>query len=321
MSRAALLPSRGDPITLRLVWHYFETVWQDEVDKLYLNVNTPCEKSVVDFIQKFTKHPKVVFSYDDHSLDHGGSLTKMFKQGTEEFIVFIEDDSLIYKKGVLDAHFKYIEAGGFDGVGALRWSCSGPLVDRGREIFGLRDAKYDPGGWFWPCFFFAKRSDLNKTDLNFCGKHWKRGEFIEPMGWYSPEDMDSDTFVWMSIQLRALGLRFMEIPTPCDLGTGWVHLTTLSSPMEYLLTDDNDCPIALRHGKSAYKASPVLAETGEFNKKVAWMKICLEKFDYSEIKEFRDVYEKAIERAIDRFSANRNNIENFRKEYKNALGF
>jgi len=77
--RAALLPSRGDPITLRLVFHYFETVWQDEVDKLYINVNSTCEPEVIEYIKKFTTHPKVVFSYDDHNLDHGGSLTKMFK--------------------------------------------------------------------------------------------------------------------------------------------------------------------------------------------------------------------------------------------------
>jgi hypothetical protein len=317
--RAALLPSRGDPITLRLVFHYFETVWQDEVDKLYINVNSNCEPAVIDYIKKFTTHPKVVFSYTDHQTDHGLSLTEMFKQGTEDHIMFVEDDSFIYRKGEVNFHFDLIEKGGYDAGGCMRWSCSGELIDRARTIFNLQDFKYGPGGFFWPCFFFAKRKDLDKTNLNFCGHHWDAGENIEALSWITPVPIDSDTFVWMSMQMRALGLRFFELPTPNDVTNpafSWVHTTSLSSPMEYL-----DCPVSLRKGKSAYKVIPTYgADTGELEKKMAWMRICLDKFDYSDIKEFRDVYEKAINKAISRFGAKEENINGFRDAYKNALG-
>jgi hypothetical protein len=321
--RSALIPSRGDPITLRLVFHYFETVWQDEVDKLYINVNSPCEKPVIDFIEKFTKHPKVVFSYDDHSLDHGGSLTKMFHQGEEEYIAFMEDDSLVYKKGEVDKHFKFLENNQYDAIGVLRWSCTGEMIDRGRTMFNLWDPKYQAGGWFWPCFYFGKRSDIAKSDLNFCGKKWKAGEIIDGLGWQLPVDIDSDTFVNFSIQMRALGLCFLEIPTPCDVtdpGFGWVHTTSLSSPMDYILTDEEDVPLSLRHGKSAHKFLPQISDTYELEKKFAWMKTCLEKFDYSEIKDFSDAYAGAIEKAISRFNMNRTNITNYVNSYKNALG-
>ncbi len=323
MSRCVLIPSRGDPITLRLVFHYFETIWQDEVDKLYLNVNSTCEPEVIKFIEKFTKHPKVVFSYDDHSLDHGGSLTKMFKQGSEDHIAFFEDDSLVYRKNEVNRHFEFIEKSGYDAGGALRWSCSGELIDRAREWFHLEAFQYGPGGWFWPCFFFAKRSDVTKTDLNFCGHNWKIGDKIPPMQWVAPSPLDADTFVWFSMQMRALGLRFFEIPTPDDVtnqGFGWVHTTSLSSPMESLLTDDDGCPIALRKHPSYHIVKPTCAAGGELEKKMGWMRLCLEKFDYSEIQSFKDVYERAITRAISAFALSESNINNFKSLYKNALG-
>jgi len=248
----------------------------------------------------------------------------MFNQGTEEYIVFIEDDSFIYKKGVLDEHFKILEGGAYGVIGAPRWSCTGELIDRAKDYFNLHDFKYEVGGWFWPCFCFAKRSDLDKTDLNFCGKHWEAGEYLAPLQWTTPTPLDSDTFVWMSMQLRGLGLMCLEIDTPNDVTNpafGWVHTTSLSSPMEYLFTDDDDCPVSLRKHKSYHKVEPTYAaDTVELEKKMAWMKICLEKFDYSEIKEFRDIYEKAINKAITKFNCNETQINNFINAYKGALG-
>ncbi len=324
--RSVFIPSRGDPITFRLVMYFFQTVWKDEVDKLYVNVNSSCEKEVIDYIESFCKDPKVVFSYDDHFLDHGNSLTKMFKQGNEEFIGFMEDDSLVYKKGAVDKHFKYIESGGYDAVGVLRWSCSGELIDRGREIFKLYEYKYGPGGWFWPCFFFAKRSDIAKTELNFCGKNFKKGENIEPLSWTPEMNLASDTFVYFSMQMRALNLRFLDIPTPCDVtdpSFSWVHTTSLSSPMEYILLDKDGYAVARRKSETKFKAPEfVPSDLGEITKKFAWMTLCLEKFwdEFDKIRDFRDVYKDSMERYIDKFSFDKGQIRRYVDSYKISLG-
>jgi len=340
MSRIALLPSRGDPFTLMLTWYFFENVWQDEVDKLLINVNSPEEIEVVNFIKKYTAHPKVVFSYTDHPTDHGPALTKMFKESTGEIVVFVEDDSIIFKKGLVDQYCKSIEEKTTDCVGSLRWCCTGELIDRERVMFGLLDDKYLPGGNFWPCFFFARRSDLAKTNLHFAGKNWKAGEHIEAVHWITPVDIASDTFVWMSMQLRDLGLKFTEVEqyhgNSGDIGCyenktflfdgncGWLHNGTLSSAIEDILTDDNDIPLARRKDSSAakYQALTMPAEKEELERRLSWGLLAYRQFKdkFDDIAEFRDLYGKAIEKYINRFNLDRNRIDRSIKIYKELIG-
>lgn len=324
MTRCALLPSRSDPITLYLVVHFFKTVWADEVDRLYVNINSLIEPEVVKFIEKFCDHPKIVFSYTDHSLDHGNSVTKMVNDSSEELVILIEDDSIIYGKGMVDKYAKMVESGGVDACGSLRWSCSGGLIDRARQYFNLWDEKYLAGGWYWPCFFFVKRSDLLKTDLDFRGKGWEPGEHIAPLQWDAREPERSDTMVWMSMQLRALGLRFHDFPNPNDVGNSdyqWTHIGSLSSFIESELTDNDNVPLAIRKQAAKYPVDTTLkGEKSEVEKKFAWMKLCLRKFDYSEIAEFRDLYNKAIDKFVTKHGLDMARIEGLASAFQGILG-
>ena len=329
MSRCALLPSRGDPITFRLVLYFFEKIWNDEVDKLYVNVNSQIDPTIVDFIRKYaTKNPKVVFTHSSHSLDHGGSITKMFHESTEDNIVLVEDDSFVYGHGMFDKYFRMIEANAIDVAGSLRGCCSGGIIDRGTQYFELWDPKYAGGNiWFWPCFFFVKRSDLLKTDLNFCGRGWKPGEYIKPLQWTPLSEECGDTMVYMSMQLRALKLRFYDFPNPGDVGNPeyqWTHTCSLSSFIESMLTDDNDYPLAFRKIARPYPVieTQLIGDVSEYERKFAWMTICLRKFwdEFEEIKEFRDLYKKGMEKYAARFNFNQGRIESLAATFSGAIG-
>ncbi len=328
-SRCALIPSRGDPITFRLVMYFYEKIWHDEVDKLYINVNSQIDPVVVDFMRKYcTKFPNVVFTHSTNALDHGGSITKMFHESTEDNIVLMEDDSFVYGHGMVDKYFQMIEANAVDACGSLRGCCSGEITDRGKLYFELWDEKFAGGElWFWPCFFFCKRSDLLKTDLNFCGKGWKPGEYIAPLQWTTPMEVCGDTMVYMSMQLRALKLRFHDFPNPYLVGSPdyqWTHTNSLSSFIESMLTDDNDYPLAFR--KTArppvVKETVLIGDPGEYERKFAWMTMALEKFwdEFEEIKEFRDLYKKGIYKYAERFGFNWGRIEEMKGRYHDAIG-
>ena len=338
--RVALLPTRGDPFGMRLVFHFFENIWADEVDKLFILVNSTIETEVVDYIKKFTTHPKVTFRCINHPMDHGPALTEMFKHSGEETVVFYEDDAIIFKKGLVDQYCKYIEAGAFDCVGSLRWSCSGNVIDRVRQYFNLWDDKYLVGGHYWPCFFFARRSDIAKTELNFKGNNFKAGEYIKPLQWTTGEDVSTDTFCYFSWEMRALGLKFLDVEqyhgNSGDLqayetksflfdGTcGWLHNGTLSSAIEDILTNEKNIPLAYRkrEGMPETKYERMPAEKEEMERRLSWHKLAFDGFKdkCDEIAEFRDLYGKAIEKYINIFNLDRNRIEKSIRVYKELIG-
>ncbi|TAL40042.1 MAG: hypothetical protein EPN89_20175 [Methylovulum sp.] len=336
-SRIALLPIRGDPFPFKLTFHFFEKIWQDEVDKLFVLLDGPIEIEVVEFIRKFvTKNPKVVFKYIGHPIDHGPALTEMFNASNEDIVIFIESDSVIFKKGIVDKYCKLIEDGSIDCVGSPRGSCDKQIYDREVAHFHL-PADIQPN--YWPCFFFARRKDLQKTDLHFAGRNFKAGEYIPQLDWTVPSHQGTDTFVWMSIQLRALGLRFLNVEqyhgnlhdfhyrqTKTFLFDGicpWLHNGTLDSAIEDVLTDDNDIPLARRKEPGAIKRIPTLnCEKGEIERRVSWLLLPLDYFwnECDEISEFRHLYKKAIDKYIDRLGLDRDRIANSIIMYRGLIG-
>lgn len=341
VSRVALLPTRGDPFTLMLCFHFFEKVWQDEVNRLFILLNSPEEKEVIEFIRKtVTRNPKVVFRYVDHPIDHGPALTEIFKVSNEDIVVFIEADSIIFKKGIVDKYCRLVEAGTYDCVGSPRWCCSNEIVDRMKNLFHLTDIEYPIGANYWPCFFFARRKDLEKTDLNFAGKNFPAGEYIPQLQWTPQVPVCGDTFVWMSIQLRALGLKFLGVEqyhgnawdfnayamkqALFDGTCPWLHNGTLDSAIEDIFTDDKDIPLARRFEDGALPCIPtkmsVIKE--EMERRLSWCLLSVNYFwnDCHEIAEFRDLYKKAIEKYIKRFNLDMLRIMHSMGIYRELIG-
>jgi hypothetical protein len=298
MTRAALLPTRGDPFSIMLNLHYFDTVWQDEVDRYHILLNSPLEFDVVRFLQaRATRNPKVTFTYVDHALDHGPTLTEMVKAAKEDILVLMEDDFLVYKKGCIDTFCKAVESGSYDIVGdPTHQQCDAELEQAIRQRFGL------PMDSWWPCFFFARRADLLRTDMHFSSKRFPPGERIELLDCTPSVLQCADTFVWMSLQLRALGLRALNIDHHRDSTmqgnySDYSHNGTISSAVDAIFTDDEDRPLSIRKLPNAFKYETTL-EGGayEMERRLVWHLLMVERFwdEAAEIAEFRDLYKKAI---------------------------
>lgn len=254
MSRAAFLPTPGDPCLLTLWLQYYER-WADEVDRLYVYVNSNSPKPIIKYIEdKIAKAPHTFFIYQDHQIEHGEALRQMVQLATEDYIMFVEDDGFIFKAGKVDSVFKSIEEGEFDIVGSKRGSCSLFIYQEASRIWGLDNSGYgDHGPNFWPNFFFAKREDLLKV-TNFGARHWEAGERIEPIKAAAPEEQASDTFVEGSLQLRAMGLRVgyepqyhgatddvLDYENRTNIWDGqapWLHAGSLSSGFHGMLKPD-----------------------------------------------------------------------------------
>lgn len=246
-NRGVFLPLSGDPFVACLWLKFFKEVWQDEIDTLYVCYNSDIDKNIADFVMKKFEHPKIKFTYLNHPAGASCALDTYFDQSKEETILLIEEDGFVYKKGLLDSLFKKIESGEYDAIGSPRMSCTPGISQATLTKYNLDYSGVgDKGPNFWPNFFFVKRKDLERTDKFFGAKSWQKGEIIPGLDLKVEESETGDTFVWLSIQLRALGLKFLEVPQchcyPLDLDDkltnerlwlnpnyGWLHSGSLSA--------------------------------------------------------------------------------------------
>lgn len=260
MSRAAFLPTPGDPFLLTL-WFQFYERWAKHVDTLYVLVNSGTDSTeVMEYIRNQAgRFDNVQYIELPHQIEHGEALRRLTELAEEDYILIIEDDGFIFKPEIVDECFKLLEGNYFDLVGSRRGSCSQWLYDQASAKFGLDNSGYgDHGPNFWPNFLFVKREDLLRTSRNFGARFWAAGETVEVLGKPAPEDQASDTFVQASLELRALGLRVKTLPqyhgntddepdyrNKTNLWDGtapWTHVGSLSSGFHGLLDPTKDLP-------------------------------------------------------------------------------
>lgn len=248
MSRAVLLPVVGDPYILT-AWVKQYSKWAGRVNKLYYYLNGlgSVNDQVRNYDISILSGLGSGFAVTE-ILEHGQGLATLLAMAVEDHIMFVEEDVIIHNADMVDKAFRKIEAEEYDIVGSPRFSCSAGILEASKTKYGLDyTGDGDKGPNFWPNFFFASRELLNKTDLDFCSKTWKKGELIEPLDFTTEQEEAGDTFVWGSIQLRNLvpQSRIFEIPQGhsgltdiddqkagigmFDVNTGWIHLGSLSS--------------------------------------------------------------------------------------------
>lgn len=253
-------------------WLKFYERWQHEVDQLCINHNTS---------------------------GHGQSLTKLVNETDSEYLMFIEEDGIIFKPGIVDKYFKMLEPGQYDVIGSPRMSCSPKITEIAKNKWDLNyEGEGDKGPNFWPNFFFVKRSILMQTDLNFANKSWQPGE--ELLGEKLTETVAGDTMVSMSLQLRNLvpKERILEIPqyhsSPFDFedyrnnkniwdgNCSWFHLGSASGDFTPWKTD---------------------MERLEAERRAMWHELCgkdmsktIEKFDLrkDKIEEWKQIYREVL---------------------------
>jgi hypothetical protein len=311
MTRATLISAGGDPFLSLLMLRLFKR-WRDEVDKLYICYNGIENPTIVNYLKsKFTEDPKVYWIYTPKPLGFGEPIKWCLNRCEEDLIVLLEDDGFVYKQGLLDSMFKRIESGEYDAIGSPRFSCSNGIAEATKKKYNLDySGTGDKGPNFWPNFLFLKRADLLKTDLNFSGKGWKKGDYIKELDLTCEQDEAGDTLVWTCIQLRAMGVRFMDVlqchASPTEIEDiplkrynqekgffGWIHGGSLSSGWNSFLINPPPKPEGL--------------SIQEFETRAAFWKLAS---DIEEIpdKEFTKKYKYGIENFIKLCVLNRSRI-------------
>ena len=297
------LSSSGDPFILGLTVKLWQERWHGEVDSFWINVNSNhCPRDVLgELLSTFLKDDKIRVIYHPHRIGNGLPIGEMTLLSKEDHILLLEDDGFIFTPGKVADCFNSIENESIDAVGSPRFSCGWEVSEVLAKRYGLDYSAYgDVGPNFWPNFFFCKREDLLKTDMNFGSKLWKAGEHCDKLDHTFKIDNHGDTFVWACVQLRAMGLRFSNIPQfhadPFEVESKekkemnwidgkpfWIHGGSLSAGLGGYLTG---------------LIPEIQSETNmrEIESRVAWWQIAsdvVEGFD-----DFKKVYQQGIKDLI-----------------------
>lgn len=351
-SRAAILPYPGDPFLLNYWFSLYDRFWKTEVDRLYVVLNSPVEKSVVDYIKKLCdSRTLITFIYVDQQIEHGKAIEKALIECNEDYVMLIEDDGFIFKSGLVDFAFSQIEGGNFQVVGSKRGSCAMEILERAKDIWGLEyEGEGDHGCNFWPNFFFCKKELLLNTDRQFGARAWMQGEEIQALSHNGQpyhvkgEIANGDTFVNTSLQIRAMVPKeeILCLPQyhghPDDLKNyedkyeysmfngraGWCHIGSLSSGVGGLLKDDENRSLSRRMidppggpTKLPLEWCTSEMEHREFERRVQWW---LTFWEYAqnaqEIPEFYDLYGRAVYRIIDQYGLSIKAIRRRQEIYK-----
>lgn len=216
MTKAAFTSSCGDPFILLLGIKLFQERWYDEVDHYYININNHCgvpKEAISELLGQLVLDPKIHIIYHSRGRGNGPPITEMLRVCQEDLIVLIEDDAFIFEPGEISRCFQQIESGLVDIVGSPRFSCGVEIGEASAKKYGLDYTGYgDMGCNWWPNFFFCKREDLLKTDLDFGSHTWLPEEYSKELDYTFKEINHADTFGWACIQLRAMGLRSTSVP-------------------------------------------------------------------------------------------------------------
>lgn len=245
-TRAVFVPSTGDPYRAGLWLSSYRKYMKDSVDQLYACVNSGADLAVLNYTADlFRAEGAKVFVHDRH-LGHNLNVLEMVRACQEELFFLSEDDFYIVEPGHVERLFSMIENGQVDAVGSPRGCCSQEMMNQCVKQFKITDVHPSMTS-FWPALYLGKMADLFRIrDMNFGGYAHPAGEYIPELDWTPTKQECGDTFVWASIQLRALGLKFHieDQGNWIDVWTlkhkrPWIHTGAGSSSMlGHLLTSD-----------------------------------------------------------------------------------
>ena len=341
MSRAVIMATNGDPFLLEFWMKYFKEVWSDEIDKLYVHLNGVVEESVVEYLKKVFDHPKVYLKWSVEPGQPGDYINEILDEVEEDYVLLIEDDVVIFKKGVIDEHFKVVENGEADVVGTKAGSCTLEITERAKMRFPA-EVDENQRHNISPGLCFTKKETLLKTDRIFRPRTWIRGEHLEALDWIVDIDRaDGDTLVNISLQLRNLGLKILYVRVnhsrPDDAQNyiskmylfdgkaSWVHFGSLSTGFGGALLDSQGRALGRRttqvEGSLELPQSWCTTEHEriEWEHRVRCWQSFWENAQRTGLKEMHELYGIAIERIIIQFGLDRKRILHLQKIYEEMM--
>ncbi len=227
MSRAALLPTPGDPFLVSYWLRNFRT-WAEHVDQLYVCQSFPQSRAVEDRIRRdVAAVGGKVIAPGRYYTEHGQAMEALLATATEDTIMFIEDDFYIREPDVIRQGFEMVERDGADIVGIPRGSM-------GQEILKECIKKYPhPGPCLWPTMLVASADRFRAITETFSARNYRPGDVITGVGYVVRGEHESaDTFGAASMEMQD-GARLVSFPDYHSVhsrGLGpYIHIGSLSS--------------------------------------------------------------------------------------------
>lgn len=342
-TRAVVIGTPMFPLLMGYSAELVNKVWGEEVDAIYLAVSNPEHLSAYSGIKEYLmRNPRV------HVIETARkwpeSVNMVAKIVKEDTIMFAHDDTLIFKKGVVDAYFRRVEETGVVVTTSQPIYAPIHLVD---ELIKQKypDAQYlDHCFSFYCNFFFVPRELFAKTRGDFGAWEVKVGEYSPDLN-YMPRlhPMNADTNFLIALDLIAAGAKFeivdkhdalsiIHYPDPIEklmeLGdAGWLHVQSLSYHVHgyYFDVGERERLEEMTGGKVARKIhnqpipeDPVGRRAWEF--KIAWIYYFLWECPFDYIKEYRDHSKTELEYMIGYFGLDPRNIKRLASAIKQIIG-
>lgn len=334
-SRAVLLPTTGDPYIVSTWLESYRKFWQDAGAKLYVNLNSGIDEVVMDYSVSLCKQiPNTETVVHDGLIDHGNAITELLNKCSEETVFIAEEDYYILSSGHLERWFNTVEQNPNSAIVSYRGSCTSELMAATVKKYNITNPLYQTQSNFWPSLVCVNRSHLEKTDKNFRAKAFQPGEYIKELDWTPSSQQCGDTFVWMSLQLRALGLDFIYENQwrLCDvIAKGnrwvppWVHIGSTSMTVNGALLDENMRTLNSRKKQgwpSKYPAVPPPGGESHFEQCAAFWYLTLAHHripaDHP-AQYFNEVYYNAINGFVKACNLNQTRISQWYELFKHYL--
>jgi hypothetical protein len=310
MSRAVVLPTTGDPYVSQLWANSCQRFWKDEVDKVYVRVNSGNDEAVRNYSADIYRDLGCEVSVIDHQTDHGPAITDLIHLTNETHILILEDDFYIKEKGAVSRWFEEVESGRCEVFGSRRGCTNQEIIEKMTSVFSLvGEEALQPT--FWPCLLVASKETLLSTDENFAAKQFDEGISIPYIDYTPPFTMAGDTFVWASIQLRGLGNhcvqidqnRLYDVILSKNYNCPWVHLGSSSAIDNGMLVNENNNSIILRNSDEI-GPDPTPPDEGlrdYYACQIAWLRLMRKNLPIAEASEasyYNQLYSEFIETTI-----------------------
>lgn len=205
-SRAIITHFDGDPFTLNYWLMLYEKFWRGEVDTIYMTVAHDMRhitQEVVDFNKRLiAKYPEIKAVYLEQTTQVEDTNKMSYDLVTEDYVGFIESDGLVCQKGLIDQMFRLLEHEKQDVVAPTYKLINEPYIVGDLHCEG-----------FMRCFFFTKKSILDKIDVDFNPKHLAAGELIPNTNLRYEYNNDLDCFGWISLQIATLRPKVTIVPS------------------------------------------------------------------------------------------------------------
>ncbi len=240
----------GDPFLLNFWLLLYGKYWCGECDKIYVTIchdDIKLSPAIRDFnLRLLAKYPEIQVESIPYSTppEMGNQFSYKTSSKDDGLVGFIESDGFVFTRGLVDQCFRLLEQD--QDIVCPHWT----LID---EPYVWSEFHHKG---FMRCFFFSKRSLLDKIDMDFMPKNMKRGDILPNSAIRIDHDMPMDCFGWISLQLAMLAPKITFVPAnvanPDTIMNAaqydqwaWCHIRQMSSSAlgfggdEYYLWKDN----------------------------------------------------------------------------------